>query len=70
MVFSHGQMEESTKANTLMIRRKVKAPSTGQMAGNMKENGGMESKTELVHTLLPLVKLSKESGKKEKELLG
>ena len=41
MAYSHGLMEENIKVNTLMIKKKVKVNSSGQMAGNMTEAGRM-----------------------------
>lgn len=65
-----GQTAEDTKVIMSMIKRKVKAHSTGQMVENTREVGKMENNTELEHTPLQVEKLSKENGKKAKDFIG
>ena len=53
-----------------MIKRKVKALSTGQMAGSTKVAGKMENSMVMEITLLPVAKSNKEDGKKERDFSG
>lgn len=54
----------------LMIKRKVRALSTGQMAGSTKAAGKMENNMEMEIIHLPVEKLNKEDGKKERDSSG
>jgi len=63
-------MVESMMETISMIRRKVKELSTGQMAGNTKVVGRMESNMETDSTRLQVVKLNKENGMRERDFTG
>lgn len=70
MACSHGLTVEDMRVNILMIKKKVKEFSTGLMAENMKEIGKMGNNTASEYTHQQPVRLKKESGAKEKELIG
>lgn len=53
-----------------MIKKKVRALSTGQMAGSMKAAGKMENSMAMEITLLQVAKSNKEDGKKERDFNG
>ena len=63
-------MAENMKENMLMIRKKDKVSSFGLMVESMMEDGKTENKTALVLTLPQAEKLSRESGKMEKDSIG
>jgi hypothetical protein len=63
-------MVENMKETISMIRRKVKELSTGQMEGNTKVAGRMESNMETDSTRRPAVKLNKEDGMRERDFIG
>ena len=66
----HGLMEENMRVNILMIKRKGKEYSSGQMAENTMEIGSMESNMELESIHLAKELQNKENGKTEKEFNG
>ena len=63
-------MVESMKETISMIRRKVKELSTGQMVGNTKVAGRMESNMETDSIHQPAIKLNKEDGMRERDFIG
>ena len=63
-------MVEDTKEITLMIRKRVMVFSIGLMAESTKEDGKTENNMVLVPTPLQVEKLSKESGKMERDFTG
>jgi len=63
-------MVENTKEIMQTIKKKVRALSTGQMAGSMKVAGKMENSTAMEITLLQVAKSNKEDGKKERDFNG
>jgi hypothetical protein len=64
-VYSHGPMVGSTKENTSTIRNKDMESSTGQMVVSMMGTGWLESKKELVSTLMLKVTSATEDGRVE-----
>ena len=54
----------------LMIKKRVKEDSFGQMAESMKVDGEMENSMELEHILQLAVRPSKENGKKVRDSIG
>jgi len=65
-----GLTEEDMRENTLMIKKKVRAYSTGQMEENTKEDGKMENNTVSEHIHQLVGKQSKANGKKVKDSIG
>lgn len=63
-------MAGSTKETMLMIKRKVKAHSTGQMAENTRVDGRTVNNMEMDSTLLPVEKSSKDNGMKVRDSTG
>ncbi len=55
MVFIHGKMGGNMKVSILRIRSMAMVSTYGQMEGNMKDIGGMESKMEKVNTTWRMV---------------
>jgi len=70
MEFSHGQTAEDMKEITLMIRRKDMVYSSGQTAGNTKEDGKTVNSMASVPTPLQAERPSKANGKKAKDSTG
>mgnify|MGYP001571551182 CR=1 FL=1 len=66
----HGLMEENMRVNILMIKRKGKEYSSGQMVENTMEIGSMESSMELEFILQLEERPKKENGVKGKEQNG
>merc|ERR1711935_334972 len=64
-VYSHGPMVASTKENTSTIRNKDMESFTGLMDASMMGTGWLESKKELVSTLMLKVTSGMEDGKVE-----
>ena len=63
-------MAGSTKASTLMTKKRDKEHSTGLTAENMKDLGRMVSKMEMVLTRQRVERSSLESGKKARDSNG
>lgn len=66
----YGQMEGHTQVIMNLTKNKDLEFSNGQMGGNMKEGGGMESNMEKECIIRLRAKKEKESGKKAKGLDG
>ena len=67
---SPGPTAANTRANTLTIKKMDRAPSTGQMAACIKEDGNRARWTETAHTSPRTAKSAPASGKKEREYIG
>lgn len=70
MECSPGQTAEGTKESTSMTRKRVKESFSGQTAESTRAAGKTENSMELVSTRQPVVKPSKESGKKARDYTG
>merc|ERR1712025_869300 len=70
MVCSHGPTEDAMRALTLMIRKKAKVTSTGQMVVNMKVVGKMESNTVLELIPPPAGRPNRVNGPMARDCIG
>jgi len=70
MGFSLGQMEENIKVNIMMIKKRDKVFSIGQTDVNTMEGGKTVNNMVMEHIHLPVEKLNKASGMKERGLIG
>jgi hypothetical protein len=64
--FSHGQIIEDTKVNTMMIRKKAMVYSSGPTEEDMKESGRMASSMELECTQVLQASKEKVNGQRAK----
>lgn len=67
---SNGKMEEFTKDNIIMIKKKALENSNGQMVADLKVNGLMENNKVMEYITIQKEKLNMENGEMDKEFSG